>query len=69
MSSTNPNISTEEYQLIQQLGELNLAQQTIQRPPNPGERLSDRVVEIIGSWNFIVIQSVLLTIWITLLEN
>ncbi len=63
---TNPNISTEEYQLIQQLRERNPAQQAVQRPPNLGERLSDRVVEIIGSWNFIVIQSVLLVIWITL---
>lgn len=62
----NPNISAEEYQLIQQLRDRNPAQQAVQRPPNFGERLSDRVVEVIGSWNFIVIQSVLLAIWITL---
>jgi uncharacterized membrane protein len=63
---TNPNISAEEYQLIQQLRERNPAQQMIHRPPNFGERLSDRVVEIVGSWKFIAIQSVLLVIWIVL---
>jgi uncharacterized membrane protein len=63
---TNPNVSPEEYQLIQQLRERNPAQQAHQRPPNFGERLSDRVVEIVGSWKFIITQSVLLIIWITL---
>lgn len=31
-----------------------------------GQRLADRVAEVIGSWRFIVIQSTLLAIWITL---
>ncbi len=63
---TNPNVSPEEYQLIQQLRQRNPAQQAHQRPPNFGERLSDRVVEVVGSWRFIAIQSVLLIIWIVL---
>jgi uncharacterized membrane protein len=61
-----PNISTEEYQLILDLRERNPAQQPIHRPLSFGERLSDRVVGIVGSWRFIVIQSVLLAIWIVL---
>jgi uncharacterized membrane protein len=62
----NANISPEEYQLIQQLRERNPAQQPIQRPLTWGDRLSDRVVATVGSWNFIAIQSILLVIWITL---
>lgn len=31
-----------------------------------GQRLADRVAEVIGSWRFIVIQSTLLAIWIVL---
>ncbi len=31
-----------------------------------GQRLADRVAEVIGSWRFILIQSTLLAIWITL---
>ena len=60
------NISPEEYQLIHQLRERSPAQQPLQPPLKFGEQLSDRVVEIIGSWHFIVIQSVLLAIWIGL---
>ena len=31
-----------------------------------GQRVADRVAEIIGSWRFIIIQSMLLAVWITL---
>lgn len=31
-----------------------------------GEKSADRITEIIGSWTFIIIQSVVLTIWIIL---
>src|ERR1051325_7086129 len=31
-----------------------------------GQRFADRVAEIIGSWRFIIIQSMLLAVWITL---
>jgi uncharacterized membrane protein len=60
------NVSPEDYQLIQQLRERNPAQQPIQEPLTLGERLADRVVEIVGSWNFITIQSFLLVLWIAL---
>ena len=33
---------------------------------SPGQRLADRVTSTVGSWPFIVIQSVLLLIWIAL---
>lgn len=31
-----------------------------------GERVADRVVKVMGSWTFIIIQSIILTLWITL---
>jgi uncharacterized membrane protein len=60
------NITAEEYQLIQHLRERNPAQ----NPPKPkltlGDRLSDRVAAIVGSWRFVIIQSALLALWIFL---
>ncbi|MDH4330064.1 MAG: DUF1003 domain-containing protein [Candidatus Moranbacteria bacterium] len=34
--------------------------------PTFGERTSDRITLIIGSWRFIIIQSIILAIWIVL---
>jgi uncharacterized membrane protein len=34
--------------------------------PSYGERVSDRVAAIVGSWRFIIIQSVILVIWLIL---
>jgi uncharacterized membrane protein len=62
----NANISPEEYQLIQQLRARNPAQQPIHKPSTLAERLADRVVEGIGSWKFIVVQSILLLMWIVI---
>jgi uncharacterized membrane protein len=31
-----------------------------------GERVSDRVAAVVGSWRFIIIQSIILVIWMTL---
>lgn len=63
---TKANISPEEYQMILDLRDRNPAQQTSKRPLTFGERLSDGVVRTVGSWNFIVIQSILLAIWIAI---
>lgn len=34
------------------------------KKPTLGEKAADKVVSFIGSWSFIIIQSVLLTLWI-----
>ena len=60
------NVSPEEYRLIQQLRERNPAQQPIQDSTTLGNRLADRVADVVGSWHFISIQSVLLICWIIL---
>ncbi|MFY7958831.1 MAG: DUF1003 domain-containing protein [Elsteraceae bacterium] len=33
-------------------------------PPSRGQRIADKVAEVVGSWRFIVIQSSLLALWI-----
>ena len=59
-------ITPEEYQLIQDLRERSPAQ----NPPKPsitlGEKVADRVAATMGSWRFIIIQSLILAIWVTL---
>lgn len=35
-------------------------------PRTPGEYLADRIAAIVGSWRFIIVQSILLVLWIIL---
>jgi uncharacterized membrane protein len=35
-----------------------------EEPLSPGNRIADRVAAVVGSWRFIITQSVLLTLWI-----
>ena len=57
----------EELRLLESLRKARLP-----RPPRPsdqltlGERVSDRVAAVMGSWNFIIIQSLILIVWIIL---
>ena len=40
--------------------------EVVQEKMTLGERVADRVADIIGSWRFIIIQSLLIVLWITL---
>ena len=64
--SRRSRITPEEYQLIQDLRERSPAQ----NPPKPsitlGEKVADRVAATMGSWRFIIIQSLILAVWVTL---
>jgi uncharacterized membrane protein len=71
--STQPNshseaacICPEEYHLIEQLRQKSPAQTPMVMPLSLGDSLADRVVTIVGSWRFILIQSFLLMLWIVL---
>ena len=60
-----------EAERLLQLRVLRRSQRELQEPPADrqltlGERVADRVAATMGSWPFIVIQSALLAIWITL---
>ncbi|MEA5510269.1 DUF1003 domain-containing protein [Crocosphaera sp. UHCC 0190] len=61
-----PKVSPEEYKLLLRLRERKPAQ----NPPKPiikmGDRLSDGFAAVMGSWRFIIIQSVILSIWVML---
>jgi uncharacterized membrane protein len=59
-------IRSEEYRLIEQLRQKSPAQTPMVMPLSLGNRLADRVVTIVGSWPFILIQSFLLMLWIAL---
>ena len=61
-----PQVSPTEYQLLLQLREKDLTQNPLKRRVTVGERLADRVAATVGSWRFIIIQSVLLLAWMTL---
>jgi uncharacterized membrane protein len=60
-------VSPEEYQLLLNLRDRRLSQ----NPPNRhgasmGDRVADQVAAVMGSWRFIIIQSILLMFWVNL---
>lgn len=59
-------LTKEEYALLMNLRKLSPAQ----NPPNPkpsfGARVADKVAATMGSWPFILVQSSILALWITL---
>jgi len=59
-------ISPEEYKLLMRLRERKPAQ----NPPKPsislGDRFADSIARTMGSWHFIIIQSVFLFFWVLL---
>lgn len=59
-------LTKEEYALLMDLRKLSPAQ----NPPNSklsfGARIADKVAAIMGSWPFILVQSTILALWITL---
>ncbi|GAB4473195.1 MAG: hypothetical protein OHK0037_33540 [Elainellaceae cyanobacterium] len=61
-----PHLSPNEYQLLQQLRDRSPAQNPPMPPLTLGDRVADRVAAIIGSWRFIITQSVLLAAWVVL---
>ncbi|MFB2897577.1 DUF1003 domain-containing protein [Aerosakkonemataceae cyanobacterium BLCC-F50] len=61
-----PLIDRDDYHLLQQLREREPSQSSPQIRLTLGQRLSDGVAAIVGSWRFITIQSGILVIWIAL---
>ena len=61
-----------EEQLLSELRALRRGHRAVagaEKPEHPltlGQRIADRVAATMGSWNFIIAQSVLLSIWIVL---
>lgn len=61
-----PLIDQDDYHLLQQLREREPSQSSPHARSTLGERLSDTVAEVVGSWRFITIQSGILAVWIGL---
>lgn len=61
-------LSPQDRQLLEYLRENPPARgrELKERPPTMGERAADFVASTVGSWRFIIIQTVLLIIWIIL---
>jgi uncharacterized membrane protein len=62
----NAQVSPEEYQLLQRLRERSPAQHPPKLPLSLGERVADRFAAVMGSWHFIIIQTIILAIWVIL---
>ncbi|MGL5877166.1 MAG: DUF1003 domain-containing protein [Xenococcaceae cyanobacterium] len=61
-----PRVSKDEYKLLLRLRERKPSQNTPSAKSTLGERLSDAFAATMGSWRFIIIQSVFLVIWVIL---
>lgn len=59
-------VSPEEYKLLQRLRESSPAQHPPKIPLSFGERIADRFAATMGSWHFIIIQTIILAIWVIL---
>lgn len=60
------NLSPEDLKRLTALRAERPAQKAALAAPARGQRIADRVTAVVGSWRFIVIQTVLLVIWISL---
>ncbi len=59
------DLDTQDFQQIKALRKLRPAHIKIPPTTSFGAKVADKVAEIVGSWRFIILQSVLLTLWIT----
>ena len=60
------HLSPEDQERLRELRAQKPARNAPKATLTPGAMLADRVAETVGSWRFIIIQSVLLGIWIIL---
>jgi uncharacterized membrane protein len=60
------HLSLEDQERLRELRVQKPARAVLKVALTPGAKLADRVAETVGSWRFIIIQSVLLGIWIVL---
>ena len=60
------HLSPEDQERLRELRTQKPARNLPKLALTPGAMLADRVAETVGSWRFIIIQSVLLGIWIML---
>lgn len=59
-------VSQDEFRLLQRLRERHPAQHPPAPPRSYGDKMADQIAEIMGSWRFIIVQSLILLGWIAL---
>ena len=64
--SIKKKISPQEYQLLLQLRKRKPGLNPPRMRASLGDRVADRVAAVMGSWRFIIIQSLLLAVWVVL---
>jgi uncharacterized membrane protein len=59
-------LNYDDVEMIEMLRHLNPAESipSYEHQRSTGEKLADKITKIMGSWRFLVVQSVLLTIWV-----
>ena len=61
------NLTVEEIATLEELRDMNPAERIPSyENTKRGDRIADKVTSIVGSWRFLIIQTTLLVIWITL---
>ncbi|HRE19843.1 MAG TPA: DUF1003 domain-containing protein [Rhabdaerophilum sp.] len=60
----SPVFASDDYLRLQELRQLRPARSRRVSPPSLGARIADAVATTVGSWRFIVVQSLLLLAWI-----
>jgi uncharacterized membrane protein len=63
---TKVHLSANDHKRLQELRALKPALQKVEEAPTRGARIADWVAKTVGSWRFIIIQSVILGVWIAL---
>ncbi len=58
------HLSAEDYHRLAELRHLRPAERRPRPHPGLGQRVADKVAATVGSWRFIIIQSIVLAIWI-----
>lgn len=62
-------VSPEEYKLLIRLRGRNPAQHPPKLTSSLGEQIADRFASVMGSWHFIIVQSIILAIWVILNQS
>jgi uncharacterized membrane protein len=64
--SVRGRLSPEDHKRLHELRALKPARQHMRTKASRGAKMADAFAEIIGSWRFIIIQSAVLAVWVTL---
>jgi uncharacterized membrane protein len=60
------HLTQDDYKRLSELRHMRPAERHPRKPPSLGQRVADKVAATVGSWHFIIVQSIVLTIWIVL---